>query len=114
MGFTNFARFEVSIDELLTCLHLFRIHWIGFGYLQNEGFLEVDGMVKGLSRGESPIFGLIENFGILGILQREFLFHLFHCLGKGGGKGELSMSKVPQRLINRTISVPLNQSMSTP
>ena len=77
------------IDELLACLHLLGVHWVGLGYLWNKGFFEINDMVKGSSRGKLPILWFIENLGVFGVLWGKFLFHLLRCLGEGGGKGEL-------------------------
>ena len=79
-GFPNLARLEVFIDERLTCYRLLRVHGIGFGYFRDEGFLQLYSMVKGSSRGKFPSLWFIEDFGIFGILGREFLFYLFSGL----------------------------------
>ena len=68
------------VDELLACLHFLRIHSIGLSYLWNEGFLEIDGMVKGSLREEFPVLWLIEDLGVLGILCGELLLYLLCCL----------------------------------
>ena len=69
----DLARFEMFINEFLTCLHFFGIHGIGLCYLWDKGFLEIDGMVKGLLRREFPILGLIEEFGAFRVLQEVFV-----------------------------------------
>ena len=79
------------VDELLACLHFLRVHRIGFSHLQDEGFFEINGVVKGLSRGELSILGFIENLGIFSILWRKFLFYFLCCLGQGSGEGQLQM-----------------------
>ena len=90
LGFTNLARFEVLINEFLTCLHFLGIHQISLSYLWNEGFLEIDGMVKGLLRGKFPILWFVEDLGVLGILQGKLLLYSLCCLGKDSRKCELS------------------------
>ena len=87
---SDFAGFEMFINEFLACLHFFGIHGVGFSYLQDKGFLEIDGMVKGLSRGEFPVLRLTKDFGVLRVLWRKFLFHFLHSLGQGSGEGEFS------------------------
>ena len=47
-------------------------------------------MVKRLSGRELPILRFIKHFGILGILQWEFMFDLLSSLDEGSGKCELS------------------------
>ena len=47
-------------------------------------------MVEWLLRGEFPILRFIKDFGIFGVLRREFFLNLLHCLGQGGGKCEFS------------------------
>ena len=51
-------------------------------------------MIEGSSRGEFPFFGFIKNFGVLGVLWREFLLNLPGGLGKGGRQGEFSNMRV--------------------
>ena len=78
------------IDEHFTCLHFFRVHGIGFGYLRDEGFLQFYSMVKGSSRGKFPPLWLVKDFGILGILWGKFLFHSFGGLSQGRRESDLS------------------------
>ena len=89
MGFLDFTKFEIPFNELLTFVHLLWIHRVGFGYLRNEGLLQVNSMVKGLSGREFSILWFIEHLGILSILWGEFVFNFFSGLGKGSGKCEL-------------------------
>ena len=51
-------------------------------------------MIKGSSRGEFSFFGFIKNFGILGVLWREFLLNLPSGLGEGGRQGEFPNMRV--------------------
>ena len=51
-------------------------------------------MIEGPSRGEFSVFGFIKNFGILGVLWREFLLDLPGGLGEGGRQGEFSNMRV--------------------
>ena len=46
-------------------------------------------MIKGVSRRELSVFGFVEDFGILGILRRKFLFHFFGSLSQGCGERKL-------------------------
>ena len=90
LRFSDFTRFEVFFNELLACLPLLGIHGIGFSYLQDEGFFEINGMVKGSLRGEFPVLRLIEDFGVLRVLWGKFPFHFLCSLSQGSGEGELS------------------------
>ena len=47
-------------------------------------------MIKGLLRGEFPVFGLIEDICIFGILWRELQFHLLCRLCQGSREREPS------------------------
>ena len=38
LRFSDFAEFEMFIDELLACLHLFWVHGVGFHYFWDKGF----------------------------------------------------------------------------
>ena len=78
------------INECLTCFRLFRIHGVGFGYLRDEGFLQLYPVVKGPLRGKLPSLWFIKDFGILGILWGKFLFYSFSGLGQGSRESELS------------------------
>ena len=80
LGLTNLARFEMLSNELLACLYFLGIHWIGFGYFRDEGFPEIYGMVKGLSRRELPVLRFIEDLGVLGVLQGKLLLYSLCCL----------------------------------
>lgn len=66
-------------NELLAGIHLLQIQEIGLGNLWQKGFLEVNSMVKGMSRRENPCCGFIEHLGIVLILGRKRGF-----LGSGG------------------------------
>ena len=54
LGFLNLARFEVFVNEFLTCVHFLWVQGICFGHFQNEGVLQIYSMVKQLSRREFP------------------------------------------------------------
>ena len=96
------------INELLACLHFLGIHRIGFGYLRDEGFLEINGMVKGSSRGKSSILRLVEDLGVLGVLWGKFLFHLLHGLSQCSGEGEFSnVGVVPPQYPPKCGHIPL-------
>ena len=70
LGFSDFARFEMLINELFTSVHLFWVQRIGLGYFREEGILEVDGMVKQSLRREFSCLGFLKHLGVLGVLRR--------------------------------------------
>ena len=39
LGFSNFARFKMFVDELLACFHLFWVHQVAFSHLWHKGLL---------------------------------------------------------------------------
>ena len=86
----NFARFEMFINELLACFHLLWVHRVDLGYFWYESFLEVNGVVEGISWGEFSVLGLVKDFGVFGVLWGKFLLHLLHCLSQCGRKHKLS------------------------
>ena len=94
LGLSDLTSFKVFINELLACFHLFRVHRVSLGYLWNKSFFQLDSMVKQLLRRKFSISWFIEDFGIFGILWREFLFYLLSSLCQHYGKGEFSDVRV--------------------
>ena len=78
LQFLDFARLKMFVNELLTCVHLFRVQGIGFGDFQHKGLLKVDGVIKGTLRREDPCCGFIKHLGVVLTLGREK-----HLLGSG-------------------------------
>ena len=65
-------------------------------------------MVEWPSRRGFPVPRFIEDFGVFGILWREFLFHLLSYFCQGGREGEsLDMGMVLSKYSSEGCSVPL-------
>ena len=77
MGFPDFARLEMFINECLACFHLFQVYGIGLGYLWDKGLFQVYPMVKWLPRREFSFSQFIKDFGIFDVLWRKLLFYSF-------------------------------------
>ena len=80
LRFPNFARPKMFLDECLTCLHFFWVHGICFGYLWGEGLFQVYSVVEWSLRREFSFSRFVEDFGIFGVLWREFLLYFLSGL----------------------------------
>ena len=90
LRFSDFARFEVFVNELFASIHSLWVDRICFRYLGDKGIFKINGMVKRLSRRELSILWFIKHLSVLGILWWEFLFDLLSSLSKKSGEGEFS------------------------